>query len=115
MNESRSLERILVRGRFDWVLSHDLVVIGSDFEYPIGLAGRARVMRILGRLLGEGLMVPGELGDAGFEDWPGAVTDWIDRSRAELDRLDWRPRSEGFWLRLTERGALIAAELEERG
>ena len=52
----------------------------------------------------ESLMVPGDLGESGFEDWPGSTADWLPRARAELDQLDWRPMGAGFWLRLAHDG-----------
>lgn len=113
LDESRTVERILVMGRFDWVSSHDLVVVGSDFEYPVGPGGRARTLRVLERLLQDGLMVPGDLGDAGFADWPGSAGAWADRARTELDRLSWSPMGDGFWLRLTEWGVQVAERSEE--
>jgi hypothetical protein len=107
------VERIVVMGRFDWVSSQDLVVVGSDFECPVGPGGRARTLRVLERLLEDGLMVPGDLGDAGFVAWPGSATEWTDQTRAELDRLSWSPMGDGFWLRLTERGVQVAERSEE--
>ncbi|MFF1530368.1 hypothetical protein [Cellulomonas sp. NPDC058312] len=113
LDEARTVERIVVMGSFDWVSSHDLVVVGSDFEYPVGPGGRARTLRVLERLLRDGLMVPGDLGDTGFADWPGSASEWTDRARTDLDRLSWSPMGDGFWLRLTERGVQVAERSEE--
>jgi hypothetical protein len=47
-------------------------------------------------------MVPGDLRGTGFEDWTGTHEQWATRATGELDRLDWSPMGDGFWLRLAD-------------
>ena len=30
--------------------------------------------------------------------------EWLSRAERELDRFNWNPLGDGFWLRLTDRG-----------
>lgn len=41
-------------------------------------------------------MVPGDLGETGFEDWPGDPSDWKPRAVGELERFDWQPMGASF-------------------
>lgn len=50
-----------------------------------------------------------ELLESGFEDWSKS-TEWLARSENELDRLQWRPMGDGFWLRLTTHGEQVASK-----
>jgi hypothetical protein len=104
------IAEFLEDGLDDWVSLHNVVWFttrGDITEYS-----KSRAIEILDRLYSDGLMVPGCLGDVGFEDWQGTVGEWLIRSRAELDELDWRPMGAGFRLRLTERGEALARQIE---
>lgn len=102
MANAQPLRELLEAGLDDWVSLHDAVHIGSQGQ-PSD-AAKATVLSLLGQVYRDGLLVPGELGDSGFEDWPGEPDDWLVRSRQVLDNLGWRPMGAGFWLRLTDRG-----------
>ncbi|GAA5155828.1 hypothetical protein GCM10023214_12070 [Amycolatopsis dongchuanensis] len=102
MSDDSIIDKLLETGLDDWVAVHD--VVWNSTRGTINDESKDRTIRILGRLYSEGLMVPGDLGASGFEDWPSAPQDWISRSRSELDRFDWCPMGAGFWLRLTSYG-----------
>ncbi|MFD7025283.1 hypothetical protein [Promicromonospora sukumoe] len=74
----------------------------------IGEESKGRAVEVLRRLYSGGLMVPGRLGEIGFEDRPGAVDEWLSRSRDELGELNWEPKGAGFRLRLADQGKATA-------
>jgi hypothetical protein len=100
------MAELVQHGLHDWVPLHDVVwcstlgVLSDDTK--------RRTLRVLERLYGDGLMVPGDLGERGFEAWLGNHADWLERDRMDLERLEWQPMNEGHWLRLTEHGRDIA-------
>ncbi|MEU4362930.1 hypothetical protein [Promicromonospora sp. NPDC023987] len=110
MEDDEIISEFLEDGLDDWVSLHNAVWFTTHGNLDEG--SKERAIEILGRLYSSGLMVPGRPGDAGFEDWPGTVVDWLIRSRDELDELDWRPMGAGFRLRLTEYGEAMAREAE---
>lgn len=59
-------------------------------------------------------MVPGMPGDHGFEAWPIGSAAYLKRSIEELERLEWNPMNEGFWLNLTEKGEARAKQLADQ-
>ncbi|WP_419702818.1 hypothetical protein [Promicromonospora sp. NFX87] len=112
IDDDEIVGEFLEDGLDDWVSLHNVVWFTTRGE--ITEKSKTHAMEILGRLYSDGLMVPGRLGDVGFEDWPGGVSEWVTRSRSELDELDWKPMGAGFRLRLTEHGEAIAREAESR-
>jgi len=112
MEDDEIVSEFLDDGLDDWVSLHNVVWFTTRGD--LSDESKERAIKILGRLFSNGLMVPGRLGHSGFEDWPGTASDWLFRSRAELDELEWRPMGEGFRLRLTERGEAMAREAEGR-
>ncbi len=109
MTEDVALNALLVAGMDDWVLLDE--VIWEVTQGDLSFVNRARVLDMLQRLYGDGLMVPGDLGETGFEEWEGSAEAWLERSEAELERLGWNPLGAGFWLRLTERGEAMSRTL----
>ncbi len=92
---------LLEKGLVDWVSLHDVVWHATHGN--LSPESKARTLRVLQQLFDEGLMVPGELAESGFVDWP-SPKEWLSRAASELERVSWTPMGEGFWLRLTERG-----------
>lgn len=112
MSDESIIEALLASGLDDWVMLHDLVWEATGGDITAESKGTAE--RTLDRLFTEGLMVPGDLTDAGFTDWPGPPAAWLPRALAELEKHQWAPQGAGFWLRLTEEGKTQAAAAERR-
>ncbi len=93
---------LLASGAIDWVSTHDVLWLSTKGDRDT--AAKQRVMRVFDHLFHESLMVPGDLGESGFEDWQGSAADWLPRAQAELDQLDWQPMGAGFWLRSADDG-----------
>jgi len=102
------LHELLQSGTEDWVSLDEAAWIVADGEFAPG--SKDRVLGGLVEVFRDLLMIPGYLGETGFEDWPGTPEDWVVRLRHELDRLDWPPMGAGFWLRLTDKGRMHLAE-----
>lgn len=100
--EGAALADLLDCGRVDWVSLQELVWYSTHGE--ITPAGKEVALSVLRRLFVEGLMVPGDLGETGFEDWSGSADTWFDRACAQLESFEWAPMGDGLWLRLTDRG-----------
>lgn len=106
MKAGQIIKELLASGLVDWVSLHDVVWLCTG--ETINEDSKLRVQRVLERIYADCLMVPGDLGETGFEDWESSPEGWVARSTAELDQLDWRPMGAGFWLRLTPRGEQVA-------
>jgi hypothetical protein len=113
VSRSRIISELLESGLADWVSLHDVVWLAT--YGTIGPESRRTVLDVLESLYSEELMVPGDLGASGFEDWGPPSEGWVTRSKAELDRLDWRPMGAGFWLRLTTKGERVARRVAAGG
>ena len=106
VTERRIISELLDIGLDDWVMLDHVVWLST--HGTINRATKRAVLDVLKSLYSDGLMVPGDLGASGFEDWGPPLEGWVTRSEAELDRLDWRPMGAGFWLRLTTKGERVA-------
>jgi hypothetical protein len=113
VRRSRAISELLESGLADWVSLHDVVWLST--RGAIDPESRRAVLDVLESLYSEGLMVPGDLGASGFEDWGPPSEGWVTRSEAELARLGWRPMGAGFWLRLTTTGERVARRLAAGG
>lgn len=107
------IRKLLVSGLADWVSLHDVVWWGT--RGIITPDTKQVVLEVLHSVYSEGLLVPGELGETGFEDWAPPSETWVIRSEMAIDALEWRPMGEGFWLRLTPRGETLAQKHEAEG
>ena len=95
MNNDDIVSELLYYGTDDWVLVQQVVhycMAADSASEP-----KTRVMLILSRLYSDGLMVPGDLGESGFEVWDSPES-WLARSRSVLEGLNWEPLLGGFWL-----------------
>ncbi|WP_219106471.1 hypothetical protein [Austwickia sp. TVS 96-490-7B] len=101
VTESEVVADLLECGLDDWVALHDVVWYGTQGE--VNPQSKVIVVEVLRCLFAERLMVPGDLLEEGFVDWPEHV-DWLGRAESELERFGWAPMGDGFWLRLTDRG-----------
>ena len=108
MVDDETVAELLRDGLSDWLMLHD--VVWASTRDDLNPETKRKTLRVLECLYSEGLMVPGDLGEAGLEDWPGEPAEWLRRSEAELERLAWKPMGAGFWLRLSEAGEEIARE-----
>jgi hypothetical protein len=102
VTEQTAVSELLDCGRVDWVSLQEVVWYSTHGD--VNPESQSRALSVLRRLFTEGLMVPGDLGDVGFEDWPGTVENWLDRAWAQLESFGWAPMGDGLWLRLTNRG-----------
>ncbi len=93
------VDELLEDGRHDWVPLHTLVWLSTGGDRSE--AAKRRTFDVLRHLFSEGLMTPGDLGETGFEDWPGGTEDFLLRAAQDLERLAWKPMGDGFWLRLS--------------
>jgi hypothetical protein len=97
-----AVRALLESGVIDWVSAHAVVWEATQFD--LSEVSRQRTRQVLEDLFDGDLMVPGDLKEAGFTVWPLAKEHWVDHAMRELDRLNWRPMGDGFWLAITERG-----------
>ena len=93
------VDEMLASGADDWLSLHDVVWLSTEGDRSA--TAKQRTVDVLRHLFVGRLMVPGDLGETGFEDWSGSPEDWERRAVADLERLNWNPMGEGFWLRLT--------------
>ncbi|CAM5789653.1 hypothetical protein [Cellulomonas persica] len=113
VTQPRIISELLEIGLDDWVLLDHVVWLSTHGAIDPGT--KRIVLEVLESLYSDGLMVPGDLGASGFEDWGPPSDGWVTRSEAELDRLGWRPMGAGFWLRLTTKGERVARRVAAGG
>ncbi|ASN21502.1 hypothetical protein CGK93_18825 [Arthrobacter sp. YN] len=113
VSKDEVIRKLLVSGLADWVSLHGVVWWGT--RGTITPDTKQVVLDVLHSVYSEGLMVPGELGETGFEDWARPSEIWVIRSEMALDALEWRPMGEGFWLRLTPHGKTLGHQYEAEG
>ncbi|MFS0717976.1 hypothetical protein ABC337_09495 [Arthrobacter sp. 1P04PC] len=92
------MHELLLAGEDDWVSLDEAAWIVAEGDFTEGSRG--------GEVFQAALMVPGDLGETDFEEWPGSAEDWVARAVDELEHLAWPPMGTGFWLRLTDRGRM---------
>ncbi|CAM3101426.1 hypothetical protein STSO111631_00550 [Stackebrandtia soli] len=94
---------VLADGFYDWV-PLDYVMIGAKcYAEESGIPKEDAFRELIAYLLGEGLMVVGELGN-GFEVWDISIDEAIGHSMRVLVATDWFPAGEGPWFKNTEKG-----------
>ncbi|MFJ3958065.1 hypothetical protein [Arthrobacter sp. NPDC090010] len=101
-----AIKRLLDDGLSDWITLHRVVwrvTRGSRTD-----EAKRLTLEVLRELFEQGWMVPGDLGESGFEDWTLPIGDWLVRAEQQLESLGWNPMGDGLWLRLTEAGDAIA-------
>lgn len=108
MADDETVSELLRQGLDDWLMLHD--VLWESTHDSRSDDAKERAVQVLRQLFVDGLAVPGELGESGFEDWLGSPSEWLVRAQLELERLKWKPMGAGFWLRLTESGAAAAQQ-----
>jgi hypothetical protein len=98
-------DEVLVEGLDDWVLVD--TVIGAAHEAVEGDGGDFRPVAVaaIDYLIGNGLMVAGDIGDTGFEPWPESPPAMARRVIEKCESFDWVPLGDACWLANTERGA----------
>ncbi len=93
-----AVDELLDRAKVDWVSLHDVVWYSTRGDRSA--IAKQHTLDVLRHLFASDLMAPGDLGETGFEDWSGSFDAWDKRALADLERLDWNPMGDGFWLRL---------------
>ncbi|MFI1585295.1 hypothetical protein [Embleya sp. NPDC020630] len=90
MNADLVARKLLIEGLDDWLPIDRILDVVRDGA-PEAEDFHENVMSILEKLLMEGLMQAGDLGEAGFEAWAGTAESMLPRLHTGLDRFDWAP------------------------
>lgn len=104
MNSENIVCELLVEGLDDWVPVDRLIGLVRASEDLRDRGLKEATVDILDHLLRQDLMAVGDLGDSGFEAWPGAVEENIAKVVAILDNFNWEPLGGACWLSNTARG-----------
>lgn len=102
---SALVREALDAGLDDWVMLHTVVWIARDaaaVDFP------AVVRALIERLIDDGLMVPGDIGESGFEAWQVPADAAIQRVLEQCEALEWNPLTDGCWFANTPRGDELA-------
>lgn len=100
------VEEVIVEGLDDWVQLDDVVWFGRRAD-PHG-DFRGLVRTLVEELLRPGLMVPGDVGDAGFEPWTTSPEESVRIVMEQCEALDWNPQGDGAWFANTDAGKVLA-------
>lgn len=100
------VDEVIVEGLDDWVQLHDLVwhsrLAQPDGDY------RSLVRALVEELIHQGLMVPGDLGETGFEPWTTAPEESVRRVMEQCETYGWNPQGDGAWFANTDAGKVLA-------
>ena len=111
MERTEVVHDILVEGLDDWVSVIAVVRYAMECESH---HYKELTSSVLGELLEGGLVVAGDLGESGFEVWPGSPHNHLQRALQELDDSDWDPPNGGFWLASTDIGLARARTMQAK-
>ena len=95
-------------GLDDWVMLHTVVWLGRDTAAVAAANSPDVVGALVARLVTDGLMVPGEIGESGFEAWQVPADAAIQRVLEQCEALEWNPLTDGCWFANTPRGDELA-------
>lgn len=104
MNREHIVRELLVEGLDDWVPVDRLIGLVRESEDLRDEEFKEATAGILDHLLRQDLMAVGELGESGFEAWPGTVEENVTKVVATLDDVNWVPLGGACWLSNTARG-----------
>lgn len=110
------IEELVTRGSDDWVDAAEVAWVAKS----IGGVRDDESMRVLSialirRVLEDGLMEIGEVGDGGFFEWGLPVDEAVDRADRAWRDLDRAPNlGDVCWLANTEEGTLLAEQVFEQ-
>ncbi|MFF7634365.1 hypothetical protein ACFZB9_14610 [Kitasatospora sp. NPDC008050] len=99
------VREILREGLDDWVPVDTLLWYVRQESPAPEESFKATFVETIRYLLSEGLMLVGEIGESGFEPWPGTVSQIIERLVAACDAVSWTPFGSVCWLSNTSAGS----------
>ena len=112
------IDELVVAGSDDWVDAAEVAWIAKSMGPPESSeAIRDLSVRLIGKVLGDGLMRIGEVTvtDRGFAAWEVSIDEAVERVDREWRALDREPDlGDVFWLENTLRGEQLAAEVLRR-
>ncbi len=115
---AEALDEVVVRGADDWVMltEVDACLISAAARHDVALEDRVEVaLEVVRRALEDGLMVAGDVGDAGFAPWNSSPTAAFARIADE-----WRAIGPSLtmgdigWLDTTPAGEARADEVRDQ-
>lgn len=104
MNSENIVRELLVEGLDDWVPVDRLIGLVRESEGLRDKEFKEAATGVLDHVLRRELMAVGELGESGFEAWPGTVEENVAKAVATLDKLNWEPLGGACWLSNTAKG-----------
>ncbi|MGN9843467.1 hypothetical protein ACTMTI_35605 [Nonomuraea sp. H19] len=115
-DEVRSLmAEVLDEGLDDWVTLGHVLHRASVLSRTDQFNARSITMATLEILIGNGLVVAGNMGDSGFEAWDLEPGQAVDRIRVECEARGWILGLTDIWLATTPRGDDIARLINVEG
>ncbi|MFF0744955.1 hypothetical protein ACFYVL_31590 [Streptomyces sp. NPDC004111] len=111
MREQEIWQEILEEGLDDWVPVDRLVGLAKEYSEDHGGSYKDLVSRVLSSLLTKELIRVGEIGEDGFEAWPGDQKEVERRVVMALGESGWVPAGDVCWLANTAAGDCAAREL----
>src|SRR4051812_23788909 len=94
---------LLDEGLTDWIPIDRVIGAARELAPAAGVRFQAIATDLFSRLIEPGLMVPGSIGEAGFEPWSGSPDVLLRRAIAECESFDWQPQGAGCWLANTDK------------
>ena len=103
----------ILRGRStDWVPVDRIISVSKDFALQEGRDFRAIASDVIAHLVKNEIMVPGVIGDAGFERWYGTADELVGRVAADCELLHWEPFGNGCWFANVENSDRVRQEAQ---
>lgn len=99
---------VLREGLDDWIPVDTLLWYVRQEHPSTEESFKATFIETARYLLGEDLMLVGEIGESGFEPWPGSVDQIIERIMTACEAVNWMPFGSVCWLSNTNAGSSLA-------
>ena len=97
-------DKVLGAGLDDWVMFDTLLYYAREAAVDSPGAYKQTAIDTLEYLLKNHLVAVGDIGDTGFEPWPGSDQDVVRRVIEKAESLDWSPQGDLCWMSNTSAG-----------
>ncbi|GLY50590.1 hypothetical protein [Lentzea sp. NBRC 102530] len=103
-SSQEAVRELLLDGVDDWVSLDRIIWAARQVSESSSADFGDEFRDLLDTLVRGGLVVPGELGDSGFERWGGEPGELIARVIEQAQEFGWAPQGAGCWFANTELG-----------
>ena len=95
---------VLAEGLDDWIPVDTVIAAAREIAQRSGVDFTPLAIAAIDHLIEGGLMIAGDLGEEGFEPWPGPPAAVARRVTEQCESFGWEPLGAACWLANTPAG-----------